>query len=165
MEPISRRQFVVGAAATLTLPATARAAGTSWIYTAESGRRVIGVLTTTDPVRHEHMLAGLKVACGYARRLRYTSTDRLKAPLALAVIDHLAKADDLWFTAFAARSGEKLAALRARVAHQIGVAAPTGNDPHLRELTAFLTGCAYGALTGVAQPVKRALSAETSAAA
>ena len=140
---MNRRQFVAAAAATLAAPALARAAAPVWTYRATSGRMLAGVLTTTDPVRHVRAMAAIRQATGYRRPLLYASTDRLKLPFALAVIDHLAASDDIWFVATRAPRLEPPMA--------------AGSEPELEQLAAFLTGCAYGDLVGVRHPLKRML--------
>jgi hypothetical protein len=72
--------------------------------------------------------------------LLYASTDKLKLPFALGLIDHLAESDDIWFAVN--RGTERETA---------------GNEPELEQLAAFLTGCAYGDRAGTHHPLKRAL--------
>jgi hypothetical protein len=142
MSRINRRQFVAGAGALLAAPALAKAATPVWTYRGTSGRVLVGWLTTTDPERHELAIAALRTETGYRRPLSYASTDRLKLPFALAVIDHLAASDDMAFTIEGARNGKP---------------ARGGVHPELEQLAAFLTGCAYGAIAGARHPLKRAL--------
>ncbi len=98
------------------------------------------MLSTTDPARHVRAIAALRRETSYTRPLLYASTDKLKVPFALAMIDHLAASDDIWF------------------AVDRGVERGTaGGDPELEQLSAFLTGCAYGAIAGTRHPLKRAL--------
>lgn len=99
-----------------------------------------GVLMTANPTRHVDVIAGLRQQTGYNRPLLYASTDRLKMPFALAVIDHLSASNDIWFTI-----------------DRRAVAATSSDEPELQQLAAFLTGCAYGELSGTRHPLKRAL--------
>ncbi|MEJ0013013.1 MAG: hypothetical protein WDM94_10405 [Bauldia sp.] len=137
---MNRRQFVAAVAATLATPALARAATPVWTYRGTSGRLLAGILSTTDPTRHVRAIAALRRQTGYARPLLYASTDKLKLPFALGVIDHLAASDDIWFAVD--RGAEP---------------GTTGGEPELAQLAAFLTGCAYGDLAGTRHPLKRIL--------
>jgi hypothetical protein len=137
---MNRRQFVAAVAVTLAAPAVARAAAPVWTYRATSGRMLAGVLGTSDPARHVAAIAALRHRTGFTRPLLYASTDRLKLPFALAVVDHLAASDDIWFTID--RSADR---------------GPPGGEPELQQLAAFLTGCAYGERAGTRHPLKRAL--------
>lgn len=137
---MNRRQFVAGVAAGLAAPALAHAAAPVWTYRATSGRMLAGTLRTTDPVRHIRAIAALRRETAYVRPLLYASTDKLKMPFALAVIDHLAASDDIWFAV--GRGSER---------------PPARHEPELDQLAAFLTGCAYGDLVGVRHPLKRSL--------
>ena len=143
MSRMNRRQFVAAVAATLSAPALAKAAMPPWAYRGVSGRTLVGWLTTTDPDRHEAAISALRSAAGYRRPLTYASTDRLKLPFALAVIDHLAASDDIAFAVEAKGAPAK--------------PAPIGAHPELTQLAAFLTGCAWGSLTGTRHPLKRTL--------
>lgn len=114
-------------------------------FQSTSGRLVVGVLSTTDPDRHERAIAALRAAAGYARPLTYSSTDRLKVPFALGVIDYLAETADITFT-YSGKYRQQ--------------SSPTpGQYPNLDQLTAFLTGCAYGHHAGTDHPVKQTLIA------
>ena len=99
-----------------------------------------GVLSTTNTARHVQAIASLRRQTGYVRPLLYASTDKLKLPFALGLIDHLAASGDIWFAVD--RGAER------------GTA---GAEPELEQLAAFLTGCAYGDLTGARHPLKRTL--------
>jgi hypothetical protein len=104
---------------------------------------LIGRLTTADPEGHEAALATMRSASGFTRPLTYSSTDRLKLPFALALIEHVAAADDLSF-------GFEIVAEAPRIA-------PRRDFPELRQAASFLTGCAYGAMHGAGHPLKQAL--------
>jgi hypothetical protein len=136
---MNRRQFVASAVATLSAPALARAAPPLWRYRATSGRVLAGVLSTTNPARHLQAIAALRSATGYMRPLLYASTDKLKMPFALGLIEHLANSDDIWFAV-------------DRVPHL-----KSATEPELAQLAAFLTGCAYGDRAGTRHPLKRTL--------
>jgi hypothetical protein len=139
---LNRRQFVTGATAFLAAPSLGRAA-TAWTCTATSGRRLIGRLTTPDPERHEAALIALRAASGYSRPLIYSSTDRLKLPFAQAAIRYVGKAGDLSFAVEQVTAAPRLT--------------PVQQYPELEGLTAFLTGCAYGAVVGTSHPLKQTL--------
>jgi hypothetical protein len=104
---IGRRQFVAFLGLAAVAPVSlARAAATSGVhgFIDESGKRgdwplVVGLLTTSDPDRHDREIERLRHEHGYARSLRYASGDRRKTGLAEAVIDYWAASDDLAFTA------------------------------------------------------------------
>lgn len=144
MDNLNRRKFVAAVGGVLLLPALAGASTASFAIRAISGRRVIGLLTTTDPEAHERAIAALRVRHGYDRTLAYTSTDRLKLPFAHALIDHVANASDI---RFATEVGPQREEGEPRC----------GDYPELAQLAAFLTGCAYGSSTGTQHPVKREL--------
>jgi hypothetical protein len=99
-----------------------------------------GVLSTTDPARHVQAIAALRRESGFGRPLLYASTDKLKLPFGLGLIDHLAASGDIWF------------ALERSTTR--GTA---GGEPELEQLAGFLTGCAYGDLMGTRHPLKRTL--------
>src|SRR5664279_3080012 len=94
---MNRRQFVAAIAATLAGPAIVQAATPVWTYRRTSGRMLAGVLSTTDPARHVLAIAALRRETGFGRPLLYASTDKLKLPFALGLIDHLAASGDIWF--------------------------------------------------------------------
>ncbi len=76
MSRINRRQFVAAAGAMLLAPTLAKAAAPVWTYRGISGRVLVGLLTATDPARHEAAIAALRDEHGYRRPLTYASTDR-----------------------------------------------------------------------------------------
>jgi len=137
---MNRRQFVAAVAATLGGPAVVKAATPIWTYRGASGRMLAGVLSTTDPARHVQAIAALRRETGFGRPLLYASTDKLKLPFALGLIDHLAASGDIWF-------GVERSTTRGTA----------GSEPELDQLAAFLTGCAYGDLAGTRHPLKRTL--------
>jgi hypothetical protein len=145
---VTRRTFVAGAAALAALaPAAALAATAVWAFPATSGRRLFGLLTSTDPARDEAALEALRLQIGYLRPLAYASTDRNKAAFAAAVIAYREKRG-LGFVTW--RDGDRPwpAGL---------VAAEPDRFANLEQMAKFLTGCAYGAAAGTSHPVKRSL--------
>jgi len=145
----TRRTLVAGAAAFAVLaPTIALGAATTWAFPATSGRRMFGLLTSADSLRHEAELHVLRQRTGYFRPLAYASTDRNKATFAAALIDYRASSG----MSFAV--GERDAPpLPAGV-----VVAESGRFPNLEQMAAFLTGCAYGASANASHPLKRVLS-------
>jgi hypothetical protein len=152
MMDVTRRSFVAGAAVLALLapavaPTAALAGVTVWAFSAVSGRRLFGLLTSADPVRHEAEIEALRRQTGYFRPLAYASTDRNKAAFAAAVIAYR-QAEGMGFATWTDTGRAWPAGLTA---------AEPGRFPNLEQTTRFLTGCAYGAEAGVSHSLKRAL--------
>jgi len=61
---------------------------------------VLGMVVTSDHIRHEAFIDGLRQKHRFATQLLYNSTDRFKSPFAEAVIDYFSKEPDLRFFAY-----------------------------------------------------------------
>jgi hypothetical protein len=144
----TRRTFVTGAAALAVLAPTATlASATVWAFPAFSGRRLFGLLTSTDPTRHEAELEAMRQQTGYFRPLAYASTDRNKTAFATAVIAYR-QTEGMGFTTWNDAGRSRPAGV---------IAAEPGRFPNLEQMARFLTGCAYGAEAGASHPLKRTL--------
>ena len=98
---IGRRAFCAFLGLTALAPAVFAAEPRTVAFRARSGTRplVAGLLTAVDVEAHEREIEALRHRHGYARPLRYMSTDRNKLAFAAAAIDHFAASDDLRFAA------------------------------------------------------------------
>lgn len=104
---VNRRQLITAssaAAAAALLPLPLQAHATTYGFLRESGKRgawplVIGLLATENPTRHNLAIELLRRRHNYPRTLLYSSTDRRKRDFANAIIDYMAHARDLAFTA------------------------------------------------------------------